>query len=76
MLANGDPKEVEIRAASIVAVEEVRKEVERQWRERGIDGNSPNAVLLDFMLWDMAKEKEAKGELRLWPHHLTRSVYY
>jgi hypothetical protein len=76
MLPSGSPKEVEIRAGSIVAVEDIRTEVSKRWREEGGEGEAPNAVLLDFILWDTAKEKEARGELRAWPHHYTRSVFY
>jgi Potential Queuosine, Q, salvage protein family len=76
MLPSGSPKEVEIRAGSIVAVEDIRTQVAKRWRKEGGDGDPPNSVLLDFILWDTAKEKEARGELRAWAHHHTRTVYY
>jgi hypothetical protein len=34
-----------------------------------------NAVLIDFYLYDLSKELEAKGQESL-PHHRTRSVWY
>ncbi|KAL1599478.1 hypothetical protein SLS60_007281 [Paraconiothyrium brasiliense] len=34
-----------------------------------------NAILLDFFLYDLAKEKEQAGEETL-PHHRTRSIWY
>lgn len=79
-LPNGSQEEVEIRCLSIVAVEEIQREIVRLDEERKVQqGTSaknvelPNAVLLDFLLWDLAKVEEERAEL---PHHRTRSVYY
>ena len=74
-LENGCKEEVEIRCASILVVEEIKEEIERLVKEGGHDAEVPNAVLLDFLLWDLAKVEEAKGRASL-PHHRTRSVYY
>ncbi|GAA6008813.1 hypothetical protein JCM11491_003792 [Sporobolomyces phaffii] len=79
-LAPGSVEEVEIRCASIVVVEEIKAEIERLV-ERDGDGDGdvavevPNSVLLDFLLWDLAKAEEARGRASL-PHHRTRSVFY
>ncbi|KAK4056552.1 hypothetical protein OIO90_002400 [Microbotryomycetes sp. JL221] len=88
MLPQGCPMEVEIRCLSIVAVEEIRRAIAEQLNEPStIDNqqksenlsnetlNAPNAVLLDFLLWDLAKVEEAQGRAQL-PHHRTRSVFY
>jgi len=34
-----------------------------------------NAILIDFFLYDLAKEKEKAGEPAI-PHHRTRSIWY
>jgi hypothetical protein len=34
-----------------------------------------NAILIDFFLYDLAKEKEKAGEVAI-PHHRTRSIWY
>ena len=90
MLDNGSPEEVEIRCLSIVAVEEIRRAIakiasaastrssfaeDRAESRSGQVVPTPNAVLLDFMLWDLAKVEEANGRAQL-PHHRTRSVFY
>ncbi|KAI5479775.1 hypothetical protein MNV49_002587 [Pseudohyphozyma bogoriensis] len=50
-LPNGSPEEVEIRALSIVAVEELRLAIARLAKEDPEGGvKVPNAVLLDFLL--------------------------
>ncbi|GAA5893329.1 queuosine 5'-phosphate N-glycosylase/hydrolase [Sporobolomyces salmoneus] len=74
-LANGSQEEVEIRSASIVVVEEIKEEIRRLVRAGGHEFDVPNSVLLDFLLWDLAKAEEAKGRATL-PHHRTRSVFY
>ncbi|ORY91685.1 hypothetical protein BCR35DRAFT_286654 [Leucosporidium creatinivorum] len=82
-LSNGSQEEIEIRCLSIAAIEEIRREIvrldeERRRREEESLGSIktvelPNAVLLDFLLWDLAKVEEERAEL---PHHRTRSVFY
>ncbi|KAM0746603.1 hypothetical protein T439DRAFT_134946 [Meredithblackwellia eburnea MCA 4105] len=76
-LPNGSREEVEIRALSIVAVEQVRRAIAKlASSDTGGGGvEVPNAVLLDFLLWDLAKVEESRGK-ELLPHHRTRSIYY
>lgn len=69
MLAYGDPREVEIRGASIWVVEMILKAM----RERNPD-MVVNAIMIDFYLWDFAK-KSAHLMSHI-PIHLTRSIYY
>ncbi|KAJ2785033.1 hypothetical protein H4R18_000741 [Coemansia javaensis] len=67
LLASGDPREVEIRGNSIWAVERIRRLI-------AAAGADVNAVMIDFFLWDYAKEHaDAMREI---PIHHTRSVYY
>lgn len=82
-LPNGSQEEIEIRCLSIVANEELRRAIARLDEERRAkevkdgakprDIKLPNAVLLDFLLWTLAKEEEQSAAL---PHHRTRSVFY
>ncbi|KAM3424564.1 Queuosine 5'-phosphate N-glycosylase/hydrolase [Cercospora zeina] len=53
----GDSREVQLRGCSIWAVELIRREILRNHPE----ATSVNAVLIDFFLYDLAKEKEAQG---------------
>jgi len=55
---------------SIWAVELLRREILNLDPEAKI-----NAILIDFFLYDLAKEKEGKGEEEI-PHHRTRSIWY
>jgi len=63
-LEPGDPEEVEIRAATVVAVEELRDRLADAGREL-------KAVEVDWMLWDLAQ-----GIYPLRPHHRVRTVFY
>ncbi|KAL7417789.1 hypothetical protein BDY24DRAFT_372933 [Mrakia frigida] len=74
---HGSPIEMEIRAGSIVAIEEVRKAL-KEMR----NGEDTESVVLDFLIWDLAKEKEAEvakgggeGE-KVVECHRTRSIWY
>lgn len=83
---HGSREELSIRAASILAVEEIRKEInkmedtENERKKRGVDVSS---VVIDFYLWDFAKRIE-KGEDSVkgiktqpaLPAHRTRSIWY
>ena len=86
-LRSGDPREVEVRAASIWAVELLR----RAWpspkeqpspspSEVAPDGSTdpaafpPLAILIDFYLWDYAAAR--RGELVDCPIHRTRTYFY
>ena len=55
---------------SIWAVELLRREILKLQPDAKV-----NAILLDFFLYDLAKEKEKAGEEAL-PHHRTRSIWY
>ncbi|PPJ56604.1 hypothetical protein CBER1_01808 [Cercospora berteroae] len=52
----GDSREVQLRGCSIWAVELIRREILRKYPE----ATAVNAVLIDFFLYDLAKEKEAQ----------------
>jgi hypothetical protein len=71
--------EVELRGCSIWAVEMLRREILKQFPEGGDGKVGLNAILLDFFLYDLAKEREAaaleKGE-ELGECHRTRSIRY
>jgi hypothetical protein len=81
-LLYGSREEVAIRSASILAVEEIRKAIERQASGMSI-AQRPiiNSVMIDFWLWDMSKKLESgtvgnghfSEEL---PMHRTRSIWY
>lgn len=57
-------------ACSIWCVELIRREIKRNHPEVEI-----NAILIDFFLYDLMKEIEAKGQETV-PHHRTRSIWY
>ncbi|KAG1742305.1 uncharacterized protein EDB91DRAFT_306106 [Suillus paluster] len=77
-LGLGSKEEMSLRAASIIAVEQIRNEIiscESNWEA--------SSVLIDFYLWDLAKKLE-RGEERIdgidtddiEPAHRTRSIWY
>ncbi|KAK5133714.1 hypothetical protein LTR08_007468 [Meristemomyces frigidus] len=69
---SGQSFEVQLRGCSIWAVELIRREILRAHP----DAQQVNAVLIDFFLYDLAKEKEkVQGGLAT-PHHRTRSIWY
>lgn len=55
---------------SIWCVELIRREIKRNHPEVEV-----NAILIDFFLYDLMKELEAKGQETI-PHHRTRSIWY
>lgn len=55
---------------SIWAIELLRQEILKLKPDAKI-----NAILLDFFLYDLAKEKEKDGGEGI-PHHRTRSIWY
>lgn len=69
-LESGHSWELQIRGCSIWAIELLRREILKLQPEAKI-----NAILLDFFLYDIAKEKELEGEEAI-PHHRTRSIWY
>ncbi|KAF1972920.1 hypothetical protein BU23DRAFT_145924 [Bimuria novae-zelandiae CBS 107.79] len=70
MIPSGHSWELQIRGCSIWAIELLRREILKLQPDAKI-----NAILLDFFLYDLAKEKERAGEESL-PHHKTRSIWY
>lgn len=76
-IESGSELEIELRALSIVAVEELRKEVVSllQAEGRTEESTGVNAVLLDFWLWNKAKEWEKEGK-KMVECHRTRSIWY
>lgn len=65
---SGSKDEVEIRGNSIWAVELVRQKMDK------IDPSlNINAILIDFYIWDMAKEIQDQMTV---PTHCTRSCFY
>jgi hypothetical protein len=60
----GSPEEVEIRAATVVAVEELRDRLAAEGREL-------TAVEVDWMLWGYSQ-----GLFPVRPHHRVRTVFY
>jgi len=67
---SGRSWEVQLRGCSIYAIELVRREILRAHLDAEV-----NAVLIDFFLYDLAKEREMQGGLAA-PHHRTRSIWY
>lgn len=55
---------------SIWAIELIRREIMKLDPEAKV-----NAILIDFFLYDLAKERELAGEEAI-PHHRTRSIWY
>ncbi|KAI0696254.1 hypothetical protein BC835DRAFT_1272172 [Cytidiella melzeri] len=85
MLPSGSREEVSIRAASIIAVEKVRKEIENIRTKNGkkVRKEEVSSVLIDFYLWDLAKKVEAGtssveevATAEIVPPHRTRSIWY
>lgn len=76
-LESGSELEICIRASSVVAVEELCKAVRSLLEEAGRDEEATriNPVLLDFWLWNRAKELEAEGKAKS-ECHRTRSIWY
>jgi len=68
VLDSGEPAEVELRAASIWAVELLR----RSWPPEV--STPPLAILIDFYLWDYAIAH--RDQIQNCPIHRTRTIYY
>lgn len=76
MLQNGEPKEVEIRGASIYIVEVAKKKVLETLTQSHpeVPQKHVNSILIDHFLWDY---RRANAEnLSHIPFHKTISVYY
>ena len=63
-LTHGSPQEVEIRAATVVVVERIKREL----------GGRVTAVELDHRLWHEGEKLARAGKLA--PHHRVRTVFY
>jgi hypothetical protein len=63
-LEAGEPAEVEIRAATVVAVERLRDELAEGGREL-------MAIEVDWILWDLSQ-----GLFPVRPYHRTRTIFY
>ncbi|KAF2680007.1 hypothetical protein K458DRAFT_313007 [Lentithecium fluviatile CBS 122367] len=70
LIEPGHPWELQIRGCSIWAIEQLRREIVKLQPDAKI-----NAILIDFFLYDLAKEKEKTGDEAI-PHHRTRSIWY
>lgn len=70
LIPSGSLWECQLRGASIWCVEMIRREILKQHPDTRI-----NAILIDFYLYDCAKELEAKGT-EILPHHRTKSIWY
>lgn len=64
-IESGTEFEIEIRAFTVVAVEEIRKEFAQR-------GRNLLSIEVDWLLWQIG-EKERKGII---PHHRTLTIYY
>ena len=67
-LPEGSEYEVEIRAWTVQAVEELKKVLRE---EHAIDAIS---IKIDWFLWEEGEKKDRAGALP--PHHRTRTVFY
>jgi len=86
-IVSGSTWECEIRGCSIWTVELIRRQIVRLYPD---STNKVNAILIDFYLYDLAKEKQVErekdeiensdgcGEEKslILPHHRTRSIWY
>ncbi|KAH7114367.1 hypothetical protein B0J11DRAFT_496760 [Dendryphion nanum] len=70
MIESGHSWELQIRGCSIWSVELLRREILEIQPDAKV-----NAILIDFFLYDLAKEREKAGEDAI-PHHRTRSIWY
>ncbi|GAQ87970.1 hypothetical protein KFL_003900100 [Klebsormidium nitens] len=62
----GSAEEVEIRAATILAVERLRESVAKQIKQEVL------SLQIDWWLWQYGEDNRS----RLEPHHRTRTIYY
>lgn len=70
LLEPGSSWEVQLRGCSIWCVELIKREILKHHPDANV-----NAILIDFFLYDLAKERDKAGE-PVAPHHKTRSIWY
>jgi hypothetical protein len=73
-LENGERREVEIRGASIEAVELIKANVRERLQEAGLPAKMINSILIDHFLWDFRRDHSEA--LEKYPYHKTRCIYY
>eukprot|EP01135_Chromosphaera_perkinsii_P005374 Nk52_evm55s343 gene=Nk52_evmTU55s343 len=76
-LCVGNPIETEIRGCSIHSVELIRKrvmEIYPEYTQKTVDSFHLNSILIDFYLWDYAKEHQSK--MHHLPIHKLRTIFY
>ncbi|RMZ91895.1 hypothetical protein DV736_g883, partial [Chaetothyriales sp. CBS 134916] len=68
LLESGETAELEIRGCSVWCVQVIKREIEtrfaeelRVWKTEG-DGREVNAVLIDYLLYDLATERQRRNE--------------
>ncbi|XP_010172080.2 queuosine salvage protein [Antrostomus carolinensis] len=72
---SGDKEEVEIRGCSIWCCTLICKHLLELYEKKGQDMRGKiNAVLLDYYLWDYARDH--RGEMEDIPFHRVRCIYY
>ena len=69
-LEPGHTWEVQLRGCSVWAVELIRRQILKQHPEAEV-----SAILIDFFLYDTAKDKEKEG-VEMVPHHRCRTIWY
>ena len=75
-LEKGSELEIEIRGNSIWSVELVKQRINEIFRKESSSKESiqMNAILIDFYLWDYAKEYSS--QLDQIPIHKTKTIFY
>ncbi len=76
LLENGSTEEMEIRGASIHAVELIRgKMVELASRSTASSVPVPNSIQIDFYLWGFRRDNATEIDIKS-PYHKVRSIFY
>ncbi len=70
LFKNGDEMEIELRAASIHAIEMIKEEIKTTDNSEAI-----NSVLIDYYLWGYRRKNSKEIEAKI-PFHRVRSIYY
>lgn len=75
LLENGQVEEMEIRGASIHAVELIRAQMVKLASASGITLPMPNCIQIDFYLWGFRRDHAAEIDNKS-PYHKVRSIFY